>query len=170
MSERNASDPSGSENVAFYQKVLDGFAQTIKETLRHISTNSQVFQGIPVHLKKETECPDLVVCPPGQVTDAECNGVPDWILEIVSPGAETKHVNLYVGAGVKEYWIVEPEAGQVITYCANQDHFHTHLYRFGDVIPTHAIPGVSVDTSRAAAACRARRVVPPSTDPADWIC
>ena len=65
---------------------------------------------------------------------------------------------------------MEPEAGQVITYCANQDHFHTHLYRFGDVIPTHAIPGVSVDTSRAAAACRARRVVPPSTDPADWIC
>lgn len=29
MSERNASDPSGSENVAFYQKVLDGFAQTV---------------------------------------------------------------------------------------------------------------------------------------------
>ena len=51
--------------------------------------------------------PDLcVVCDSAKITDQECVGPPDWIIEIVSPGngsrdLETKYA-LYEEAGVKE--------------------------------------------------------------------
>ena len=58
--------------------------------------------------------PDIsVICSPDKLTDKGCTGAPDWIIEIVSPGSRrmdyyTKLFK-YRTAGVREYWIVDPE-------------------------------------------------------------
>lgn len=57
--------------------------------------------------------PDLlVVCDPAKIDRRGCNGAPDLVLEIVSPGRSRHDLKvkfgLYEESGVKEYWIVQP--------------------------------------------------------------
>jgi len=57
--------------------------------------------------------PDLViVCDPAKITDRGIEGVPDLVVEILSPGTALKDLNLkrrtYESAGVPEYLIVNP--------------------------------------------------------------
>lgn len=62
--------------------------------------------------------PDIsVVCDPGKLDDHGCKGAPDLIIEILSPSTRrhdrmTKF-NLYQRAGVREYWIVDPDSKDV---------------------------------------------------------
>ena len=56
--------------------------------------------------------PDIsVICDPDKLTDRGCEGAPDWIIEIISPGTfrhdYVRKLNLYLDAGVKEYWIAD---------------------------------------------------------------
>lgn len=65
--------------------------------------------------------PDLcVVCDTSKLDERGCNGSPDLVVEILSPG-NSKHemktkFELYRDSGVKEYWIVQPEQLNVIIY------------------------------------------------------
>lgn len=57
--------------------------------------------------------PDLcVVCDPGKLTAQGCEGAPDWIIEVLSPGDSKKEMQLkyqlYQENGVTEYWLVYP--------------------------------------------------------------
>ena len=62
--------------------------------------------------------PDIsVICDPNKLTERGCTGAPDWIIEIISPGNSShdyvRKLNLYAGAGVREYWIVDPRRKNV---------------------------------------------------------
>lgn len=82
--------------------------------------------------------PDIsVICDPDKLNDKGCNGAPDWIIEIVSPSSRkmdyiTK-TNLYMNAGVKEYWIVDPMREIVMVYKASEDAVSV-FSRFGEKI------------------------------------
>lgn len=57
--------------------------------------------------------PDLmVVCDKKKLDGKRCNGAPDFIIEIVSPGNPSddyiRKLYYYKNAGVREYWIVDP--------------------------------------------------------------
>lgn len=57
--------------------------------------------------------PDItIVCDSSKLDDKGCMGSPDMIIEILSPSSARKDrlikFNKYEKAGVKEYWIVEP--------------------------------------------------------------
>jgi Uma2 family endonuclease len=73
--------------------------------------------------KKDTTVvqPDLcVICDESKIDKRGCNGAPDLIVEIISPG-NSKHdihtkFNLYQEAEVKEYWMVEPEERMILVY------------------------------------------------------
>jgi Uma2 family endonuclease len=57
--------------------------------------------------------PDLmVVCDKNKLDGKRCNGAPDFIIEIVSPGNLSddyiRKLYYYKNAGVREYWIVDP--------------------------------------------------------------
>ena len=58
--------------------------------------------------------PDIsVICDPNKLNDRGCIGAPDMIIEIVSPSTakvdKLLKFNKYEAAGVRAYWIVEPD-------------------------------------------------------------
>lgn len=94
--------------------------------------------------------PDIsVICDPDKLTDKGCTGAPDWIIEIVSPGSRqmdymTKLFK-YRTAGVKEYWIVDPDKGRVSVYSFVRNEIDE--YSFTDDIPSCTYPGLMINLS-----------------------
>lgn len=91
--------------------------------------------------------PDIsVICDSSKLTDKGCNGAPDWIVEVVSPGSRqmdyfTKLFK-YQTAGVREYWIVDPEKDSVMVYRFEGETMEQ--YSFGDDVPVSIYEGFSV--------------------------
>ncbi len=72
--------------------------------------------------------PDISVsCDPNKLTERDCTGAPDWIVEIVSPSNPghdyIRKLNLYADAGVREYWIVNPMKETVFVYYLEETKF-----------------------------------------------
>lgn len=94
--------------------------------------------------------PDIsVICSPDKLTDRGCSGAPDWIIEIVSPGSRrmdyfTKLFK-YRTAGVREYWIVDPEKDRILVYnFASED---TGDYSFADSVKSGIYDDLEIDFS-----------------------
>lgn len=82
--------------------------------------------------------PDIsVVCDPAKLSEKGCHGAPDWILEIVSPGSRQmdyyRKLFKYRTAGVREYWVVDPDKNSVTAYDFERDTMKE--YSFGESIP-----------------------------------
>ncbi len=65
--------------------------------------------------------PDMcVICDENKLDDRGCNGAPDLVIEILSPGNSKKEMgikfDLYEENEVKEYWIVDPSEKTVFIY------------------------------------------------------
>ena len=79
--------------------------------------------------KKDTTVvqPDLcIVCDETKLDKQGCNGAPDLVVEILSPGNTSYEMNtkfqLYEEAGVKEYWILQMNK-VVLVYYLEKDKF-----------------------------------------------
>ena len=98
--------------------------------------------------------PDLlVICGPYDLGAKRFEGAPDLALEILSPSTRSKDMLLklykYQNAGVKEYWIVDPDHETVMVYDFRDDNFYPEIYDFDAVIPIHISSGqCSIDFSR----------------------
>lgn len=62
--------------------------------------------------------PDImIVCDRNKLDGKRCNGAPDFIIEIVSPGNPAddyiRKLYYYKNYGVREYWIVDPQRKNV---------------------------------------------------------
>lgn len=82
--------------------------------------------------------PDLiVVCDRDKVTERGCFGAPDMIVEILSPSTRkrdmTTKASKYTEAGVREYWIVDPDKRTVLTYNLMTSDYG--IYGFDSKIP-----------------------------------
>ena len=94
--------------------------------------------------------PDIsVICDKNKLDEYGCNGAPDWIIEIVSPGSRKMDYNIklfkYRTAGVKEYWIVDYEKNLVMVYdFQNED---GDDYTFSDTIQVGIYPDLVIDLS-----------------------
>ncbi len=95
--------------------------------------------------------PDIsVICDPGKLDDMGCKGAPDWIIEIVSPGSRrmdyfTK-VFKYRTAGVREYWIVDPEKNRITVWNFNKN--DNNEYSFTDSVESGIYSGFSINFSK----------------------
>ena len=91
--------------------------------------------------------PDIsVICDRNKLTEKGCNGAPDWILEIVSPGSKSRDyftkLFKYHNAGVREYWIVDPEKEIVTVYSFEKENMEQ--YSFGNHVPVEIYDGFSI--------------------------
>jgi Uma2 family endonuclease len=80
----------------------------------------------------------LVVCDRTKYKNGRVFGAPDLVVEVLSPSTRRKDMQLkmykYAGAGVREYWMVDPEKKLVVQY--DLEHLGIPaIYNFQSVIP-----------------------------------
>ena len=77
--------------------------------------------------------PDIsVICDKDKLDDHGCKGAPDMVIEVLSPST-LRHdrfikLGLYQRAGVREYWIVEPETQTVQVYTLENGILQPHAF------------------------------------------
>jgi len=92
--------------------------------------------------------PDIsVICDKAKLTDKGCLGAPDWIIEVVSPGSRRMDYSIklfkYRTAGVREYWIVDPDKSRITVYDLVNDDMNE--YTFADTVKAGIYPDLLVD-------------------------
>ncbi len=85
--------------------------------------------------------PDLsVICDKNKLTKQGCDGAPDWIIEILSPGNSKKDMllkyELYQENGVNEYWLVYPYEKAIHQFILNEE---TQLYQLHQMYAQNGI-------------------------------
>ena len=95
--------------------------------------------------------PDLsVICDRNKLSSRGCEGAPDWIIEIVSPGSTRTDYLIklfkYRTAGVREYWIVNPVKGMVQVYSFGSEE-NSELFSFEDEISVGIFPNLNLRIS-----------------------
>ena len=67
----------------------------------------------------------MIVCDHDVETDKRLFGAPDFIAEVLSPSTRRKDIVIklvkYMDAGVREYWVIDPDGHRVITYLFGKD-------------------------------------------------
>lgn len=96
--------------------------------------------------------PDLcVICDRDKLTDQGCDGAPDWIIEVLSPGNSRKEVrlkyDLYEESGVTEYWLVFPyeQIVQQFVLDDNGKYQLRALYPGNETASPHLFPDLQID-------------------------
>ncbi len=97
--------------------------------------------------------PDIsVICDKDKLTDKGCDGAPDWIIEIISPGNPShdyiEKLNLYAHAKVREYWIVDPLKERVVVYYLEESQFEMNTYTFPEQIKVNIYSDFSIDFTK----------------------
>lgn len=98
--------------------------------------------------------PDIsVICDKDKLDDRGCNGAPDWVIEVVSPGSKRMDylVKLfkYRSAGVREYWVVDPEKNRITVWdFSDKDNENYEEFTFQDSVKTNIYDDLSIDFSK----------------------
>ena len=137
-----------------HQRILGYLYRTIG-TLIASKTRSGEILPAPFAVKlyeddKTIVEPDIsVICDRDKLTDRGCTGAPDWIIEIVSPSNPAhdyvRKLNLYLDAGVREYWIVDPMQGSIHVYHLEEGQFKMASYTFQDKIKAGIYDDLHID-------------------------
>lgn len=82
--------------------------------------------------------PDIfVICDKSGLDDRLYNGVPDFIVEVLSTNRSddiVRKMHLYHDKGVREYWIVDPKNKKTLVYFFEKNDF-PNIYTFDTDIP-----------------------------------
>lgn len=89
--------------------------------------------------------PDVVVlCDRNKLTEKVIYGAPDFVVEILSPSTRRKDISTklmkYTQAGVREYWVVDPDKKKVVVYDIEHEELPV-IYNFEDKVPVRIMGG-----------------------------
>ena len=92
--------------------------------------------------------PDIsVICDKNKLTDRGCSGAPDLVIEVVSPSSSRMDyiikLNLYMAAGVREYWIVDPPRQRTTVYHLEAGDAPT-IFAFNQTISVGIFPELAI--------------------------
>lgn len=94
----------------------------------------------------------LVLCDSENVDDkGRYHGVPTLLVEVLSPSTRgkdmIKKLSLYAFSGVQEYWVVDPDNGNIIVYRLKEgDVLQVKLHPFGEPVASWLYEGLVVET------------------------
>jgi Uma2 family endonuclease len=99
--------------------------------------------------------PDIcVICDLSKLDYKGCIGAPDLMVEVLSPSTQkydwNYKYNLYEAAGVREYWIVDPDTERVHVFLLQPDgkyDFGT-FYECNQKAPVHIFEGLEIDLKK----------------------
>lgn len=98
--------------------------------------------------------PDLmIICDRNKLDGKRCNGAPDFIIEIVSPGNPAddyiRKLYYYKNAGVREYWITDPRR-KTVTINYFEGNMLNIQYSFDSVIKVNIYDDLLINFSEIA--------------------
>lgn len=134
-----------------HQRLVHFFDREIGNYIQSHEGECEIFPApFAVFLNKDDKNyvePDIsVICDKNKITDKGCNGAPDWVIEIISPGNKEmdyyKKLFKYQAAGVREYWIVDPIKEMVMVYRFEKETMEE--YSFGEDVPVGIYEGFSI--------------------------
>lgn len=142
-----------------HQKILSILHFEIMRYIRSKNGSCEVYPA-PFAVKLFNDRDDIVepdisvICDLEKLTDRGCTGAPDWIIEIISPGNPehdyVRKLNLYLDAGIREYWIVDPRDRKILVYYLKNEHtedFTVKPYTFQDKIKVNIYEDLCIDFS-----------------------
>lgn len=88
----------------------------------------------------------IIVCDRGKIIRRCVYGAPDFVMEVLSRSTKKKDMfiklNKYLNAGVREYWMVDPDKKTVMIYDFEHDDYR--LASFSEKIPVAVLDGECV--------------------------
>lgn len=92
----------------------------------------------------------LVVCDRSKLDgDKAVLGAPDLVIEILSENTRRHDLvmkfNAYLKAGVREYWVVDPEIQGVSVHLLENGKYYTQQYEPPDTINVHVLDGLTIN-------------------------
>ncbi|MCI8692757.1 MAG: Uma2 family endonuclease [Lachnospiraceae bacterium] len=99
--------------------------------------------------------PDIsVICDRNKLDQYGCKGAPDMVIEVLSPSShrhdQLVKLNLYQQAGVREYWIVDPENRIVrVMLLSDAGFLQPHeIYQQGDIARVTVLEGCFIELGK----------------------
>ncbi len=98
--------------------------------------------------------PDItIVCDHSKLDDRGCKGAPDMVVEILSPSTQRHDrlvkLGLYQRAGVREYWIVDPDSSTVQVFLQRDGSLQLHeVYDRQGVAKVNVLDGCFIELSK----------------------
>lgn len=138
-----------------HQRIVTKLSALINNYIQQKHGSCEVFVApFAVFLNKDSRTyvePDIsVICDRDKIDDRGCNGAPDWIIEITSPSDPQRDYGIklfkYRTAGVREYWIVNPQKKTVMVYDLEKEH-RSNQYDFNDNVPVCIYDDLSIQIS-----------------------
>ena len=90
----------------------------------------------------------LVICDKKKIGPEGCRGAPDLVIEILSPSNTAiemeRKFSLYLDAGVREYWIVDPENYRLKVSCFRDGTILTSTYGSADIVEVDIFPDLKI--------------------------
>ena len=125
-----------------HQKILSEICWKVKDYIKKKGGKCETMPApFGVFLEENDENyvePDIsVICDTDKIQEDGCHGAPDWIIEIISPSSRKLDCFIkqekYRKAGVREYWIVDPQTAVIRVY--RYDKGESKDYSFSEDIP-----------------------------------
>ena len=129
--------------TTMHQELIMELSYRFKDYQRKKRPDCRVFPApFDVQLDKDSYTmvqPDIsIICDRSKIVRKGCFGPPDLIVEIVSDSTRAKDMYMklakYKEAGVREYWIVDPEKRKVLVYCY-EDEDRIAVYGMDEKVP-----------------------------------
>jgi len=135
--------PSRAHQHCLTQLIIQ-FGNFLEDKPCNVYTETAVWLDLkPTDQRKNSSqhvVPDLlIVCDEDKLQDEGIYGVPDLIIEILSPSTAgldmIKKYNQYLVAGLQEYWIVDPFYQLVKVYLLEEDRYLEKIYESEHKVP-----------------------------------
>jgi Uma2 family endonuclease len=106
--------------------------------------------------------PDItVVCDRSKIDGQGCKGAPELVIEILLPSNIRRDrivkFQKYLAAGVREYWVLDPENRAVEVHILRDGGCHTMVYYESTEAPVSVLPGCVIRLSEIFLATEATR-------------
>lgn len=130
--------------LTIHQMILMELAGQFRDFVNRQNGECVIFVApFDVQLDKDDRTmvqPDIsVICDRNKLNRRGCYGAPDLVVEILSSSTMKKDVLIklkkYVEAGVREYWMVDPDGKKIVVYSDLPDNLMPRIYYFQDIVP-----------------------------------
>ena len=140
-----------------HQRTLMDLAVPIYTFVEHHALGDVFMRPLDVVLWEDGEAdvvePDILFVSAARaaiITEANVQGAPDLVVEILSPSTESTDRGykreLYARHGVREYWLVDPDARTVEVLLLGDGEFETAgTYEPGQALASPTLEGLTID-------------------------